>query len=104
MRECSSRKTHVLCTRPELSSSGLVAVTACALWLTVRQLNAPGPGEPGARPVGPARQEAPTPRPMPEMRSVRIRAIGDVMTPANLNGVYGMDVRAWMGELLSQWR
>lgn len=30
-------------------------------------------------------------------------AIGDVMTPEHLNGVYGMDVAAWLRELLSQW-
>ena len=30
--------------------------------------------------------------------------IGEVMTPDNLNRVYGMDVCAWMNELLSQWR
>ena len=27
-----------------------------------------------------------------------------VMTPDNLNGVYGMDVAAWLGGLLSQWQ
>lgn len=37
-------------------------------------------------------------------RCVARGAIEDVMTPANLNGVYGMDVGAWMGELLSQWK
>lgn len=29
--------------------------------------------------------------------------IRDVMTPAHLNRVYGMDVAAWMAELLGQW-
>ena len=29
--------------------------------------------------------------------------ITDVMTPDHLNAVYGMDVRAWLRELLSQW-
>ena len=37
-------------------------------------------------------------------KSVAQGVIGDVMTPQNLDGVYGMDVAAWMGELLSQWR
>ena len=30
--------------------------------------------------------------------------INDVMTPANLRQVYGMDVYAWMREMLSQWQ
>lgn len=31
-------------------------------------------------------------------------AIGDVLTPEHLNGVYGMDVHGWMRELLGQWQ
>lgn len=31
-------------------------------------------------------------------------AMADVMTPDHLNGVYGMDVAAWLRELLSQWQ
>ena len=30
--------------------------------------------------------------------------IADVMTPENLKQVYGMDVYAWMREMLSQWQ
>ena len=30
--------------------------------------------------------------------------IGEVMTPENLRQVYGMDVYAWMREMLSQWK
>ena len=30
--------------------------------------------------------------------------ISDVMTPENLEQVYGMDVYAWMREMLSQWQ
>jgi len=29
--------------------------------------------------------------------------IGEVMTPENLRRVYGMDVYAWMNEMLSLW-
>ena len=37
-------------------------------------------------------------------RCVARGPIDDVMTPAHLNGVYGMDVGAWLSELLSQWQ
>ena len=30
--------------------------------------------------------------------------ISEVMTPENLRQVYGMDVYAWMREMLSQWQ
>ena len=37
-------------------------------------------------------------------RSVAQGPIDGVMTPEHLNGVYGMDVAAWLGELLGQWQ
>ena len=37
-------------------------------------------------------------------KSVSQGPIGDVMTPENLRQVYGMDVYAWMREMLSQWQ
>ncbi|MBR0267559.1 MAG: ABC transporter ATP-binding protein [Clostridia bacterium] len=36
-------------------------------------------------------------------RSISQGPVGDVMTPENLQQVYGMDVYAWMREMLSQW-
>ena len=36
--------------------------------------------------------------------SVSQGIIGEVMTPENLRRVYGMDVYAWMREMLSQWK
>ena len=35
---------------------------------------------------------------------VRQGLISEVMTPENLRQVYGMDVYAWMREMLSQWQ
>jgi iron complex transport system ATP-binding protein len=37
-------------------------------------------------------------------RSVSQGEISKVMTPENLRQVYGMDVYAWMREMLSQWK
>lgn len=37
-------------------------------------------------------------------RSVAQGPIDGVMTPEHLNGVYGMDVAAWLSELLGQWQ
>ena len=37
-------------------------------------------------------------------RCVARGPIDGVMTPEHLNGVYGMDVAAWLGGLLSQWQ
>ena len=37
-------------------------------------------------------------------KSVSQGPIADVMTPENLQQVYGMDVYAWMREMLSQWQ
>ena len=37
-------------------------------------------------------------------RTVSQGQISDVMTPENLKQVYGMDVYAWMQEMLSQWQ
>ena len=37
-------------------------------------------------------------------KSVSQGIIGEVMTPDNLRQVYGMDVYAWMQDMLSQWR
>ena len=36
-------------------------------------------------------------------RCVSQGAVGDVLTPDNLRRVYGMDVYAWMRDMLSQW-
>ena len=40
---------------------------------------------------------------MDQGKTVSRGLIGDVMTPENLRQVYGMDVYAWMREMLSQW-
>ena len=40
---------------------------------------------------------------MDQGKPVSRGVIGDVMTPENLRQVYGMDVYAWMREMLSQW-
>ena len=37
-------------------------------------------------------------------KSISQGAITEVMTPENLQQVYGMDVYAWMREMLSQWQ
>ena len=37
-------------------------------------------------------------------RSISQGRIGEVMTPENLQRVYGMNVYAWMREMLSQWQ
>lgn len=37
-------------------------------------------------------------------KSISQGLISEVMTPANLQQVYGMDVYAWMQDMLSQWR
>ena len=37
-------------------------------------------------------------------KSISQGPVGDVMTPENLRQVYGMDVYAWMREMLSQWQ
>ena len=68
--------------RCALLISGLILTltTACAMWLTARQLGMPNPGTPGARPVTGQRQAAPTPQPLPALRSVRLRAVGDLIT------------------------
>jgi iron complex transport system ATP-binding protein len=41
---------------------------------------------------------------MDQGKSVAQGTIDQVMTPENLRRVYGMDVYAWMNEMLSQWR
>ena len=40
---------------------------------------------------------------MDHSRSISRGRIGEVMTPENLQRVYGMNVYAWMREMLSQW-
>ena len=37
-------------------------------------------------------------------RSISQGKISEVMTPENLQRVYGMNVYAWMQEMLSQWQ
>ena len=68
--------------RCALMMSGLIVAltTVCALWMTALRLGGPTPGDSGTRPVGGVREAAPTPQPLPELRSVRIRAAGDLIT------------------------
>jgi len=66
--------------RTTLLMSGLITglTTLVALALTLMQLGGPLPGGVGA-PVGGIREAAPTPEPLPQLRSARIRAVGDLM-------------------------
>ncbi len=65
-----------------LLMSGLITVltTLVALGLTVMRLGAPNTGGPAGQPVTGVREVAPTPAPLPPLRSVRIRAVGDLIT------------------------
>ena len=65
-----------------LMMSGLITVltTLVALGLTAMRLGAPNPGGPATQPVTGVREAAPTPEPLPPLRSVRIRAVGDLIT------------------------
>ncbi|HNZ63598.1 MAG TPA: ABC transporter ATP-binding protein, partial [Bacillota bacterium] len=38
-----------------------------------------------------------------EGKAVAAGEIGEVLSPDHLNPVYGMDVRAWMRQMLGQW-
>ena len=68
--------------RTALMMSGLIVAltTLVAMVLSTLQLAAPGPGGTGAPTVGGIRETAPTPQPLPEPRSARIRAVGDLIT------------------------
>ena len=65
-----------------LLMSGLITVltTLVALGMTVMRLGAPNTGGPATQPVTGVREVAPTPAPLPPLRSVRIRAVGDLIT------------------------
>ncbi|MBQ2633156.1 MAG: hypothetical protein IJF88_01060, partial [Oscillospiraceae bacterium] len=65
-----------------LMMSGLITVltTLVALGLTAMRLGAPNTGGPATQPVTGVREAAPTPEPLPPLRSVRIRAVGDLIT------------------------
>ena len=65
-----------------LMMSGLITVltTLVALGMTVMRLGAPNTGGPATQPVTGVREAAPTPEPLPPLRSVRIRAVGDLIT------------------------
>ena len=65
-----------------LMMSGLIMVltTLVALGLTAMRLGAPNTGGPATQPVTGVREAAPTPEPLPPLRSVRIRAVGDLIT------------------------
>jgi len=54
--------------------------TLVALGMTVMRLGAPNTGGPATQPVTGVREVAPTPAPLPPLRSVRIRAVGDLIT------------------------
>jgi len=65
-----------------LLMSGLITAltTLVALGMTVMRLGAPNTGGPATQPVTGVREVAPTPAPLPPLRSVRIRAVGDLIT------------------------
>ena len=65
-----------------LLMSGLITAltTLVALGMTVMRLGAPNTGGPAGQPVTGVREVAPTPAPLPPLRSVRIRAVGDLIT------------------------
>jgi len=65
-----------------LLMSGLITVltTLVALGLTAMRLGAPNSGGPATQPVTGVRETAPTPAPLPPLRSARIRAVGDLIT------------------------
>ncbi len=65
-----------------LLMSGLITVltTLVALGMTVMRLGAPNTGGPAGQPVTGVREVAPTLAPLPPLRSVRIRAVGDLIT------------------------
>lgn len=68
--------------RTALMMSGLITAltTLVALGLTVMRLGAPNTGGPATQPVAGTRASAPTPAPLPPLRRVRIRAVGDLIT------------------------
>ena len=68
--------------RTALMMSGLITAltTLVALGLTVMRLGAPNAGGPSGQPVTGVREAAPTPAPLPPLRRVRIRAVGDLIT------------------------
>lgn len=65
-----------------LLMSGLITAltTLVALGMTVMRLGAPNTGGPAGQPVTGVREVAPTLAPLPPLRSVRIRAVGDLIT------------------------
>ena len=65
-----------------LLMSGLITAltTLVALGMTVMRLGAPNTGGPATQPVTGVREVAPTLAPLPPLRSVRIRAVGDLIT------------------------
>ena len=65
-----------------LLMSGLITAltTLVALGMTVMRLGAPNTGGPATQPVIGVREVAPTLAPLPPLRSVRIRAVGDLIT------------------------